>query len=146
MTTSEPVSHVDNMDPPAEALAPSAASGGTPGPEVMAMEFVGADVGDTLHGLFNTFRLGDKWAGLSVGEPLRVVVNGEEQDGHATVRTVFHGRFDDVLLEHTALNHGVDRHAPVPERRLALQGILRECYGRSLLPTDHVTVVYMTRD
>lgn len=111
------------------------------------IEFVGGDVEEQVTcGLFNTFRIGDKWADLEKLEELDLtVVDGDDRWtlGRTVVLATDRGDLGDMLDKHVGLNHGV-RHIPgAADQRLRLRNILEATYGRRLGDGEKCVVVYM---
>lgn len=118
--------------------------------EPRVMQFVGdlAELG--LSGLFNTFRIGDKWADVNVLEELTLqVIDGNNREVHileepAVVLSVHRGRLGEMLDLHTGINHGCCGTS-LTDRRIELRQALEQAYGRRLVDDEHCVVVYMTR-
>jgi hypothetical protein len=113
------------------------------------MDFVGVSIHTLTRGLFNTIRLGNKWADLKVGEVI-TLASLEEHRGVpigtaiAMVAYVDLGEMRDVIRSHSALNFSV-RDQRNPESRDHMLGLeLRGIYGMGPdLYTKTGTVVYL---
>ncbi len=119
------------------------------------MEFVGKGVEANMEGLFNTFRIGNKWADVQPMEILDINVRDSMDDeprrpdsnaDHAVpiVMSVHVGELGDMLQMHVGLNHGVRGQAMPEDKRLELRRILRKAYGR-VLDESKCVVVYIAR-
>ena len=112
------------------------------------MEFVGVSVGELNKGMFNTMRVGRRWADLEVGDTVRLactVEAGGPETGsimamvaHVATNTVY-----DLIRSHSAMNFSVRDEANPETRELALCMELRGHYGLGLhVATMGGTVVY----
>lgn len=119
---------------------------------VRAMVFAGqtADVG--LDGLFNTFRMGSRWANLEEGEPVLCMVDAVEGEHYvplprpATVQRVASGSLSEMLQLHTGLNHAGLQGLHSSDQRDMLKAILEKCYGETFDGQEDCTVIYLIRD
>ncbi len=119
--------------------------------EVREMEFVGEGIADGLTGLFNTFRLGEKWKDLKELEELQLVTMNNTEEGaertplawEATVLSIHVGELGDMLRLHAGLNHGCKQAMPA-DRYIELRRALHDVYGR-MADHDTCVVVYMHR-
>ncbi len=115
------------------------------------MEFRGSSE-ESLRGLFNTFRMGDKWADLEPGDTVDLVLtkypdNAEHElnPRPAVVGAVCRGPLHDMLAMHSGLNHGCSQSQPA-DRRIELWRILRDMYGiENVKDGDACVVVYLYR-
>lgn len=117
-----------------------------------SMIFAGqtADVG--LDGLFNTFRMGSRWANLKYGDPIMCMVDSTDGNHYvelprlANVLAVHTGTLADMLLLHLGLNHaGLQGLNPL-EQLSTLKAILEKCYGEKFDGHEDCTVIYLIRD
>ena len=118
------------------------------------MEFVGPVLGshEKLSGLFNTFRMGKKWADATPFEYLDLVVmETKDKDakrhtltGDTVVLAVHQGQLGDMIELHAGLNHGCSQAMPA-DRKAELLSIMREVYGNGVELHHPCTVVYVHR-
>ncbi len=114
------------------------------------MEFVGVDVNVLHEGLFNTVRIGRKWADLQVGEVVRLtcteIAGGFVVDSlEATVVRVDTGPIYELIRSHSATNFSMrgESNPETRENKLAVE--IRGHYGMGTGPdtiTKSGTVVY----
>lgn len=118
---------------------------------VPQMEFVGNEEELGLTGLFNTFRMGDKWVDIGPGPIDLLVVDPDDLadqqvlDQPGMVLYVYSGGLDDMLELHSGLNHGCQQAMPA-DRKLELRRILETMYGRKLGGGELCVVLYMYRE
>lgn len=113
------------------------------------MEFVGSGGDLGLTGLFNTFRIGTKWADTVPLEELELIetIDGESRslDGNTVVLAMDQGDLVDMLDKHVGLNHGVMHLPQAADKRRELRVILNKAYGQRLTDGAKCVVVYMAR-
>ena len=103
-----------------------------------------------LSGLFNTFRMGMKWADTKPLEVLDLVVVGDGNEdrltlaGDAVVLSVYHGTLGDMLDLHVGLNYNCVQPM-FADRKIELQGILERVCGRRLGLGEKCVVLYIAR-
>ena len=116
------------------------------------MEFVGKAAGALSRGLFNTVRVGYKWADLSVGEMVCLacteVAGGLAHDYvDAMVVHVATGEVRDLVRGHSAMNLSTRDEGNPETRDLELGLELRRHYGMGPdVATKVGTVVYLVPD
>ena len=126
----------------------------TPESDVEPREIEFADhvdiIGD-LTGLFNTFRIGMKWADAKPLEELDLVVTSKDNPedrrtlaGMVVVMSVHHGTLGDMLDLHVGLNHGCVQPM-FADRKTELHGVLERVYGRRLGLGEKCVVLYIAR-
>ena len=116
-----------------------------------AIEFVGTEEDLGLTGLFNTFRIGTKWAAIeTVPGFAELVVTEDEEchvlDGFATVLSVHHGTLGEMLDLHVGLDHNTRGQNMAADKRIHLREKLESVYGRKLGDGEKCVVLYMYRD
>ena len=108
-------------------------------PTKRTIDFVGEDETTLgLHGTFNTFRVGRKWADLKAGQLVDLSygpdANSEAYGQDRTiiedveVLAVIAAPMDDLIELHAGLNHGCQQTEPAG-RKTELRKILRDIYG-----------------
>ncbi len=113
------------------------------------MEFVGVDADVLRRGLFNTVRVGRRWADLSIGEVVRLVCTDEARQhrviGSTDAMVVFvaTGEVHELIRGHSATNFSVRGEGNPNTRDLALAMEMRGHYnmGPDVI-TKGGTVVY----
>lgn len=98
---------------------------------------------DKMKGL-NTWRKGDKWADLKIGETVHAMTVEGEAIMFLTVAGVIKGRAIDLMTYHAMPNHGV-RCIEIDNQDDAedhLGGVLELVYNMALEPDDVYTVIY----
>ena len=105
---------------------------------------------NSLEGLFNTFRIGMKWADARPLEVLDLVVIGDGDEdrltlaGQSIVMSSHHGTLGEMLDMHVGLNHGCVQPMPA-DRKIELHKILERVYGRRLSLNEKCVVLYIAR-
>ncbi len=112
------------------------------------MEFVGVDVGVLAAGMFNTMRVGRRWADLRVGETVRLTCTEEAGgpevgDLEATVVHVATGVVHELVRGHSATNFSVRDEPNPPTRDAALNMELIGIYNDPDATIKGGTVVYL---
>ena len=149
----------DNMDMPDEfgaeeggSIAPVTSSLiNTNSARSMIFPGVSADVG--LDGLFNTFRMGTRWANLKYGDPIILMIENPQGEANyvplpraANVLAVRTGTVYEMLQMHIGLNVApLDGHDAL-HQRVMLKEILDKSYGEFFANDALCTVVYLIRD
>ncbi len=102
-----------------------------------------------LSGLFNTFRIGDRWADVAYTEELYLwayTIEGPmELKGPAIVLKTITGRLGEMLDLHVGLNHGC-KGTSHEDRKIELRTVLEDAYSRKLGDDEHCVVLYMWRE
>ena len=98
------------------------------------MEFVGADVDVLAKGMFNTLRVGRRWADLKVSDAVRLACTVEARgpETSSVMAMVVHvgtGEVRDLIRSHSAMNFSVRDEDNPETRELALGMELRDHYG-----------------
>ena len=119
-------------------------------PAQRVMEFVGEsdeDLGLDAR-LFNTFRVGKKWADIEEGDLISMLlVDGDRREwvGDAVVLAMDEGNLDNMLDKHAGMNHATRSLRYAASQRTALALALTRAYGRRLTSDDVGVVVYLWR-
>lgn len=110
------------------------------GNETREMVFVGDPAELGLTGHFNTFQVGSKWADLRPENEVSLIVQGHAR--RAGVLAVHAGELGDMLELHAGAHHGCRQPMPA-DRKLELQAILSDVYGRRVQLHERCVVVYL---